>query len=108
MNSPHHGIDPSKIEEAISMLQLYIGSEELAPLFAVLRELPENPGDEALLARLSEAVDNLGVMQGAVLTYAPVVAGLLSDDRFDDSNLRMLSGNAPRASPRKQETEDAG
>lgn len=66
------------------MLQRYIGSEELAPLFAVLRELPEKPGDEALLARLSEVVDDLGVLQGAVLTYAPVVAGLLSDDPFSD------------------------
>jgi hypothetical protein len=35
------------------MLQLYIGSEELTPLFAVLRELPENPGD-ARMRRMSQ------------------------------------------------------
>jgi hypothetical protein len=82
MTEPVHGIDASRIEEAISMLEQYIGSEELGPLFAVLRALPENPGDEALLARLSEVVDNLGILQGAVLTYAPAIAGLLSDTPF--------------------------
>lgn len=68
------------------MLEQYIGAEELAPLFAVLRALPDNPGDEALLARLSEVVDDLGVLQGAVLTYAPAIAGLLSDDPFGEDH----------------------
>ena len=82
MTKPDHGIDASKIEESIAMLERYIASEELAPLVGVLRELSERPDDEALLARLSEVVDNLGVLQGAVLTYAPAIAGLLSDNPF--------------------------
>ncbi len=84
MTEPDHGIDASKIEESIAMLERYIASEELAPLVGVLRELSERPDDEALLARLSEVVDNLGILQGAVLTYAPAIAGLLSDDPFRD------------------------
>lgn len=64
------------------MLERYVASEELAPLLAILREIPDKPADQALLARLSEALDNLGVLQGAVLTYAPAIAGLLSDHPF--------------------------
>ena len=66
------------------MLEQYVGSVELAPLFGVLRELSEKPDDDALLATLSEVLDNLGILQGAVLTYAPAIAGLLSDDPFSD------------------------
>ena len=84
MTEPNHGIDASKIEESIAMLEQYIDSEELVPLVGILRELSEKPDDEALLARLSEVVDSLGILQGAVLTYAPAVAGLLSDDPFRD------------------------
>jgi len=34
--------------------------------------------------QLSEAFYGLGVMQGAVLTYAPYLAIILSDSSFDD------------------------
>lgn len=68
------------------MLEQYVDSEALAPLIGILRELAERPGDDALLARLSEVVDDLGVLQGAVLTYAPAIAGLLSDDPFGDDH----------------------
>ena len=84
MTEPNHGIDASKIEESIAMLEQYIDSEELLPLVGILRELSEKPDDEALLTRLSEVIDNLGILQGAVLTYAPAIAGLLSDDPFRD------------------------
>jgi hypothetical protein len=84
MTKPGHGVSASSIEESISMLERYLGTEDLAPLIGVLRELSENPDDDALLAQLSEAVDNLGILQGAVLTYAPAIVGLLSDDPFSD------------------------
>lgn len=66
------------------MLVQYLDAEELAPLFSVLRELAKNPDDGALLDRLSEVFENLGMLQGAVLTYAPIIAGFLSDDTFSD------------------------
>mgnify|MGYP003573866313 CR=1 FL=1 len=68
------------------MLEKFFDAEDLAPLRYVLRELSKNPDDDALLARLAEIVDSLGMMQGAVLTYAPVIAGFLSDDPFSDGN----------------------
>jgi hypothetical protein len=77
-------INASSIDESISMLEQYLDAEDLAPLLGVLRELVEDPHDGALLVRLSEVVDDLGILQGAVLTYAPTIAGLLSDDPFGD------------------------
>jgi hypothetical protein len=84
MTETDHRIDASQIEESLLMLEQYVASEKLAPLAAVLRELAEKPHDDALLARLSEAFESLGVLQGAVLTYAPLITGLLSDDPFAD------------------------
>jgi len=84
MTETDHSVEASKIDESISMLEQYLDAEELAPLLSVLRELAKNPDDGALLTRLSDVVDNLGMLQGAVLTYAPIIAGFLSDDPFSD------------------------
>jgi hypothetical protein len=84
MTETDHRIIAASIDESIAMLEQYLDAEKLAPLLSVLGELARNPDDGALLARLSEVVDNLGVLQGAVLTYAPIIAGFLSDDPFRD------------------------
>ena len=84
MTETDRGINASKLDEAISMLKQYLDTEELAPLLAVLGELAKHPDDEALLAHLSDVVGDLGVLQGAALTYAPILVGLLSDDPFGD------------------------
>ena len=84
MTETDRSVEASKIDESISMLEQYLDAEELAPLLSVLRELAKNPDDGALLTRLSDVVDNLGMLQGAVLTYAPIIAGFLSDDPFSD------------------------
>jgi hypothetical protein len=77
-------VDPSSIEESIAMLEHYLDPAEIAPLIDVLRELAGSPQDAAVMGRLAEVFDGLGILQGAVLTYAPTVAGLLSDDPFAD------------------------
>ncbi len=84
MTETDHSGKASRIDESISMLAQYLDAEELAPLLSVLRELAKNPDDGALLDRLSEVFENLGILQGAVLTYAPIIAGFLSDDPFSD------------------------
>ena len=84
MTETDHSFNASRIDESISMLEQYVDAEELAPLLSVLRELAKNPDDGALLDRVSEVFDNLGMLQGAVLTYAPIIAGFLSDDPFSD------------------------
>ena len=84
MTETDHRVNASRIDESISMLEQYLDAEELAPLLSVLRELAKNPDDGAPLDRVSEVFDNLGMLQGAVLTYAPIIAGFLSDDPFSD------------------------
>lgn len=84
MTEADHSITAGSIDESISMLERYVDTEDLDPLLSVLRELAKAPNDRRLLARLAEVVDDLGTLQGAVLTYAPVVAGFLSDDPFRD------------------------
>ncbi len=79
-----HRLDVTSIEEALMLLEQHVGAEEIAPVLDVLRELLARPQDQALRARLADTVERLGVLQGAVLTYAPVIVGLLSDDPFSD------------------------
>jgi hypothetical protein len=78
-------VDPSSIGESIAMLETHLDAEAIAPLIAILRAIAQTPQDRVLLDRLSGTFDDLGMLQGAVLTYAPIVAGLLSDDPFEDS-----------------------
>lgn len=72
-------INAARIDESIAMLEQYLDVDVLAPLLEQLRKLAERPQDKALLDQVFEAVDELGIMQGAVLTYAPYIAILLSE-----------------------------
>ncbi len=67
---------------AIQMLNQYMDAEEIKPLLSALEALKEEPENESCLGMLVEAFDNLGPRQGAVLTYAPYVNILLTDDPF--------------------------
>ncbi len=69
------------IESAIQMLEQYLDVEEIKPLISALEALKTEPGNGSLFSKLADAFDSLGPQQGAVLTYAPYVGALLSDDR---------------------------
>ena len=71
---------------SIKLLKQYLNEDDIAPLISVLDDIVENPQDEALLERLSGAFNDLGSMQGAVLTYAPYIAIVLSDSPFNNSD----------------------
>lgn len=77
-------IDPAKIHDSIRMLNEYVKDNSTAHLISALEALEEDPGNELLLAQVSTALNDLGVMKGAVLTYAPYVWLMLSEDPFDD------------------------
>jgi hypothetical protein len=70
------------VDQAITMLNQYLGTEEIKPLLTALEALKEDPENESYFDQLARAFDNLGPQQGAVLTYAPYVGILLSDDTF--------------------------
>ena len=70
------------VDRAIQMLNQYLGGEEIKPLIIVLEALKEDPENTSYFDQLAKAFDDLGPQQGAVLTYAPYVSTLLSDDPF--------------------------
>ena len=70
------------IDTSIEMLRQHLQDDDIAPLLDALEALKSNPEDESSFALLVEAFDDLGPRQGAVLTYAPYVSLLLSDDPF--------------------------
>ena len=70
------------IEVSIEMLRRHLDGDDIDPLLDALEALRANPEDESNFTRLVRAFDALGPRQGAVLTYAPYVSLLLSDDPF--------------------------
>jgi len=66
------------------MLKQHLGEEEITPLLAVLESLAEDPQNETLVEQLSDVFSGLGILQGAVLTYAPFLPIVLSDNPFND------------------------
>ncbi|MBT8373146.1 MAG: hypothetical protein KJO34_19425 [Deltaproteobacteria bacterium] len=70
------------IDIAIQMLERHLDVEDIKPLLTALEGLKADPENESCFAQLVEAFDGLGPRQGAVLTYAPYVSILLSDDPF--------------------------
>ena len=74
----------ASVDASVQLLRRYLDEPEIAPLISVLEAIVKDPKDDTLLARLSEVFGGLGILQGAVLTYAPYIAIVLSDDPFGD------------------------
>ena len=77
-------VDIEQIDISIQMLEKYVQDDSIKPIISILNELKKNSDDESLLKKLAETLKNLGIIQGAVLTYAPYVGILVSNDLFDD------------------------
>jgi len=75
-------VSVANVDSAIQMLNQHLDAEEIKPLLTALEALREDPENESCFAQLVKAFDDLGPLQGAVLTYAPYVSVLLSDDPF--------------------------
>jgi len=70
------------VENAISMLHTYVDNEEIQSLISALESLKQAPDDHAKLVDVASVFNELGPSQGAVLTYAPYITIMLSDDPF--------------------------
>ena len=76
-------VNAESLEVSIRMLEQFLEADDIAPLLAALRALMAEPESESCFAELVNAFEDVGQMQGAVITYAPYVGILLSDDPFE-------------------------
>ncbi len=77
-------IQVADIDIALQMLNTYLDNQEIEPLLSALETLKTDTQNEDFQIQVIDAFDNLGFMQGAVLTYAPYLNIFVSDDPFAD------------------------
>jgi hypothetical protein len=73
------------ITGAIDMLSAYVDRQEISAFMTALEALQADPMNESLLSNMVDEFEALGPRQGAVLTYAPYIGLLMSDDPFSKS-----------------------
>ena len=78
-------VDVAKIEEAIHMLNTNVKEESIKPLVSILEAIKQEPENASLVAQLHDEFQSLGIVQGAVLTYATSIYDLIVDDPFGDN-----------------------
>lgn len=70
------------LENSINMIETYVNNDEVQPLLCALKSLKQQPQDHERLVEVATVFNQLGSSQGAVLTYAPYISIMLSDDPF--------------------------
>ena len=88
MNNSAGKLNVAGIEEAIFMLNTNVESERIKSFVAILEALKNEPENESLLTQLFDAFQNLGITQGAVLTYAPSIYDVVVGDPFGEETRR--------------------
>lgn len=73
-------VNVENIDSAIQMLKRHLDIVEIKPVLSALEALKAEPENKSHLNHLVDAFDSLGPQQGAVLTYAPYVSILLTDN----------------------------
>lgn len=71
-------VNPQRVAEDISMLKTYLDENEIQGLLTALETLRVEPANEAAFQNMLDAYNDLGIRQGAVLTYAPYLKVILS------------------------------
>jgi hypothetical protein len=72
------------IDESIQMLDKYLDSKDIAPLISALKAFNDDPWNESCQKQVLKSFHQLGTIQGAVLTYAPYLITLMSNNPFQD------------------------
>jgi hypothetical protein len=84
MTNVYKEVIVAKVESSIELLNIYIKDVDINNFITLLEELKQKPKDETIIDKLRIELDTLGITQGAILTYAPYINVLLSDDPFGD------------------------
>lgn len=79
-------INPLRVTESIELVRKFVGEDGLEGLIAALEALAAAPQEDERLMALMSAFDEIGAAQGVVLTYAPYIGVILSDQMFADDN----------------------
>ena len=71
-------VNAERLNDDITMLKTYLDENEIKTLIDSLETLKAEPQNEAAFKKMMDAFDNLGIKQGAVLTYASYLKVLVS------------------------------
>jgi len=77
-------VDSGKINISIEALKKYVKDSSIESLLSALENLKQEPDNKLYLEQLNDRFNELGIVQGAVFTYAPSISSLL-DNIFGDS-----------------------
>ena len=77
-------ISAEAVAESIRMLTEHVGEERIGPFLSVLESLQAEPQNADHLRQMISEFEALGPNQGAVLSYAPYIGALLSDDPYEN------------------------
>jgi len=83
-NNQVQSIKVEDVDLAMQMLQSYLDSQGIKSLLSALETLKTAPGNEVYQQEVIKVFNDLGVLQGAALTYAPYLNIFVSDDPFGD------------------------
>jgi hypothetical protein len=72
-------VNADRLAMDIEMLKAYLNEDDISPLLESLEMLREKPESEAAFKKMLDTFNQLGIVQGAVLTYAPYLKVLLSE-----------------------------
>ena len=85
INNKFQSISVADIDIALEMLNKYLDAQDIKPLLSSLETLKTEPQNEAYQAQVANAFNDMEILQGAVLTYAPYLSIFVSDDPFEIS-----------------------
>ncbi len=74
-------VNAERLAADITMLKAYLNDDEIKPLLDALEALRGEPESETTFKEMMDAFNQLGIIQGAVLTYAPYLKVVLSEAR---------------------------
>ena len=83
-NKKLQSIKTADIDIAIQMLNKYMDAQAINPLVSALETLKTEPQNENFQENVINAFNDLGLVQGAALTYAPYLNIFVSDDPFGE------------------------